>query len=52
MKFSGLAYLDMKNICGKFRCKQTSTQKVIALVFDRIVTILKFALIKISLNHQ
>jgi len=31
MKFSGLACLDMKNICEKIHCKQTSTQKVIAL---------------------
>jgi len=29
-----LACLDMKNICRKFRCKQTSTQKVVALVFE------------------
>jgi len=34
MKFSGLACLDRKNICGKFCCKQTSTWKVIALVFE------------------
>jgi len=33
MKFSGLACLDMKNICGKFHCKQTSTWKVITLAF-------------------
>jgi len=31
--FSGLACLDMKNICGKFHCKPTSTQKVNALAF-------------------
>jgi len=36
MKFSGLACIDMKNICGKFRCKQTSTQKVFALAFMHI----------------
>jgi len=33
MKFSGWACLNMKKICGKFRCKQTSTRKVIALAF-------------------
>jgi len=33
MKFSGLACLYIKNNCGKFRCKQTSMRKVIALVF-------------------
>jgi len=36
MQFSGLACLDMKNICGKFRCKQTSTRKVIALAFIHV----------------
>jgi len=36
MKFSGLACLDMKNICGKFRCKQTITQKVITLAFIHV----------------
>jgi len=36
MKFSGLASLHMKNICGKFRCKQTSTRKVIALAFVHV----------------
>ena len=34
MKFSGLASRDMKNIFGKLHCKQTSTRKVIALVFE------------------
>jgi len=33
MKFSGWACLDMKTICGKVRCKQTSIRKVIALAF-------------------
>jgi len=33
MKFSGLACLDMKNICGKFRYKLTSMRKVIALAY-------------------
>ena len=33
-KFSGLACLDMKNICGKFRCKQIRMRKVIPLLFE------------------
>ena len=33
MKFPGIMCLVMKNICGKFRCKQTSSRKVIALAF-------------------
>jgi len=36
VKFSGLACLDMKNSCGNFRCKQTSTRKVIALAFIHV----------------
>ena len=33
MKFPGIMCLVMKDICGKFRCKQTSSRKVIALAF-------------------
>jgi len=36
MKLSGLACLDMNNICGKFHCKQTSTWKVTASAFIHI----------------
>jgi len=36
MKFSGLACLDVKNICGIFRCEQTSTRKVIMLAFIHV----------------
>jgi len=36
MKFSGLACLDMKNIYGKCRGKQTSTRKVIALALIHV----------------
>jgi len=36
MKFLGLACLDTKSICGKFRCKQRSTRKVIALGFIHV----------------
>jgi len=36
MKFSGLMCLVMKTICGKFRCKQTSTRSVIALAFIHV----------------
>jgi len=33
-KFSGLACLDMKNICGKFRCKQNKYAKSYRIVFE------------------
>jgi len=33
MKILGFTCLDMKNICGRFRGKQPTTRKVIALVF-------------------
>jgi len=28
MKFSGLACLDINNVCGKFRCKQQVREKL------------------------
>jgi len=34
LKVSGLACLDMTNICRICRCKQTSMRKIIALVFE------------------
>jgi len=50
MKFSGLACLDMKNICGKFRCKQTRTQKVIGLAFKHVNLYLVYILHPVHLN--
>jgi len=36
MKFSGITCPVIKNVCGKFCCKQTNTRKVIALTFINV----------------